>query len=68
MMALDGYVEYESRSYCKDVACPVQACLDEQEKGSKKYEAIRGECKQCNAWRFHNWLNEREYIIVKPKV
>lgn len=66
-MALDGYVEYESRSFCKDIECPVQLRLNGEVKDSPEYEAVRKECRECNAWRFHNWLNERDYVIVKPE-
>jgi len=63
---LDGYVEYESRSFCKGIGCPVQLRLNAEWKGSPKYEKIRAECRDCMASRFHHWLDERGYVIVKP--
>ena len=64
---IEGYVDYESRSFCKGVECPVQLRLNAQEKGSPEYEETRLECRECMAWRFHHWLNERDYVIVKPE-
>ena len=67
-MVPEGYAEYESRSFCRDIECPVQLRLNGHETGSPDYEAVRAECRECGAWRFHRWLNERGYVIVKPKV
>ena len=66
-MPLDGYTEYEKRSFCNGVRCPVQLKLNGQETGSTEYEQIRSDCRDCMAWKFHHWLSERGYLIVKPE-
>jgi hypothetical protein len=40
-MAIEGYIEYQRREFCKDVKCPVQLELNAQEPGSKEYESGR---------------------------
>ena len=69
-MALDGYVEYKRREFCKEVQCPVQLELNKLEEGSPAYEQTRQKCGQgClyTTWQFHHWLIEKGYLIVKPK-
>lgn len=69
-MALEGYVEYKKREYCRVVQCPVQLLLDEAENGSGQYEKIRKICQVgClqTSHGFHKWLIEEGYIIVKPE-
>lgn len=69
-MPIDGYVEYKSREFCKDVKCPVQLLLDTREKGSEEYERIREICKAgClhTTREFHYWLIDKGYLIVKPE-
>jgi hypothetical protein len=68
-MALEGYVEYPKREYCRAAACPVQSLLDAEEAGSPRYEQTRIICKtNClqTSHGFHAWLNEQGYIIVRP--
>lgn len=66
-MTIIGYVDYKKREFCRDVDCEVQQRLNSQQESSKEYEMIRGECNDCMAWQFHHWLNERDYVIVKPE-
>ncbi len=69
-MIPEGYQEYRSREFCRDVGCPVQRLLDTKEKGSEEYERIREICKQgClhSAREFHYWLIDHGYLIVRPK-
>lgn len=69
-MALEGYVEYKRREYCKDVRCPVQLKLESQKEGSEAYEAVRRKCKEAcvhTTYEFHHWLMEKGYLIVRPK-
>lgn len=69
-MSISGYVDYQRREYCKDVACPVQTLLDKQVPDSKEYEEVRGICKNnCihSTYEFHHWLITQGYLVVKPK-
>ena len=68
-MPMEGYREYRKREFCRDVACPVQEKLDSLEEGSEEYERVREECvRACrfSTHRFHKWLTERGFLIVKP--
>ena len=70
-MKLDGYVEYKRREFCKDVKCPVQMELDKLVEASLEYEQTRQKCSVgClyTTWKFHHWLIEKGYLIVRPKV
>lgn len=69
-MPIDGYVDYKRREFCRDVECPVQFLLDEQNEGSERYERIREICKKhCifTTYQFHHWLIEKGFLIVKPR-
>jgi hypothetical protein len=69
MTAIEGYVEYKRRAYCKDIACPVQSRLDGLPAGSEEYEKVRGTCRTgCvhTTWEFHHWLIGKGYVIVRP--
>ena len=69
-MPIPGYQDYQRREFCRDVQCPVQKLLNEQEQGSEKYEEIRKICKSnCvfTTHQFHKWLIEKGYLIVRPK-
>lgn len=63
---IEGYVGYKKREFCNDIECPVQLKLNSHTEGSKEYDGIRKDCKNCRAWQFHHWLNDRDYIIVRP--
>jgi hypothetical protein len=69
-MAIEGYVDYQRREFCKDVKCPVQLELDAQEPGSEEYERIRQICQtdcKYTTWQFHRWLIDKGYLIVRPE-
>ena len=69
-MSIDGYVDYQRREFCKDLACPVQGLLDQQEAGSAVYEQVRAICKSdCihSTYEFHHWLIEHGYVVVRPE-
>lgn len=69
-MAIDGYIEYKRREYCKDVKCPVQLQMNSQVSGQEKYEQLRQTCRtNClhTTWEFHHWLIEKNYLILKPE-
>ena len=69
-MPIDGYVEYQHREYCKDVACPMQAELDSVVRDSPEYESIRHVCRSAckhTTHEFHRWLIEMGYLIVRPE-
>jgi len=68
-MAIEGYVEYQRREYCKDIRCPVQLDLDAQAPGSEEYEHIRGICQiacRHTTYEFHHWLIQKGYLLVRP--
>lgn len=69
-MAIHGYIDYERREYCKDIHCPVQVLLDNQESGSPDYEQVRAICKtNCihTTYEFHHWLINKGYLLVRPQ-
>ena len=68
-MSINGFSEYKRREYCKDIKCPVQVDLEQQENDSPEYERIRAKCKNScihTTYEFHHWLIEHEYLIVHP--
>ena len=68
-MALEGYLDYQRREFCKDLPCPVQVLLEAAPEGSKEYERIRDICKNhCihTTYEFHHWLIEKGYLVVRP--
>lgn len=68
-MAIDGYVDYQRREYCKDIQCPIQKLLDKAAPESEEYNEIRGICQSdCihSTYEFHHWLIEKGYLIVRP--
>lgn len=69
-MAIEGYVEYQRREFCKDVECPVQLRLNFQQEGSVEYQEIRQKCvTDClyTTYQFHHWLIEKGFFIVRPE-
>ena len=69
-MSIPGYVEYQRREYCKDVACPLQTVLDAAKPDSPESERIRAICKAAcrhTTYEFHHWLIDKGYLIVRPK-
>jgi hypothetical protein len=66
-MIPEGYMEYKTRAFCKDVKCPIQLELNTQIEGSTEYEKTRKKCRiTClyTTWQFHHWLIEKSYIII----
>ncbi len=69
-MAIDGYSDYKSREFCRDIKCPVQILLDATKKGSEEFEHVRNVCIEgCmhTTREFHYWLIDKGYLIVKPE-
>lgn len=67
-MALDGFVDYKRREFCKDIKCSVQLELDKQIEGSTEYDRVRNICKtSCinTTYDFHHWLIEHDYLVMK---
>lgn len=57
--------EYKSRDFCKDAGCSIQYLIDNKEEKNLK-EDPKNFCKaECAAYRFHKWLKENDYKIVK---
>lgn len=68
-MALEGYIDYQRREYCKDIKCKAQLDLQKQKEGSEEYERVRNICKtDCKhtTYEFHHWLINKGYLIVRP--
>lgn len=68
-MALEGYIDYQRREYCKDIHCPIQGLMDQQSEGSESYDALREICKSdCihSTYEFHHWLIEQGYLVIRP--
>ena len=69
-MAVPGYVDYQRREFCKDIACPIQVMLEKCRQGSDEYEAVRAICKDhCihSTYEFHHWLIEHGYEVVRSR-
>ena len=69
-MAIEGYVDYQRREYCKSLPCPVQVLLDGEPESTPKHEQIRGLCKtNCihTTHEFHMWLIQHGYLVVRPE-
>lgn len=70
MSSIKGYIDYKRREFCKDIKCPVQLDLDQQQEGSEAYETIRNICKtdcRFTTYQFHHWLINKGYLIVRPE-
>ena len=68
-MTLEGYIEYQRREFCKDITCPVQVLLDQQEPGSAAAEQVRSICQTAcihTTYEFHHWLIQKGYLLVRP--
>lgn len=75
--------EYMSRDFCKAIKCPTQTNLEisEREACDKPRERYYGNSLKdvlikntkrychdtCMAWKFHHWLQEHGYKIIKEK-
>lgn len=66
-MAPEGFDEYQKRSFCRDTECPVQLELNKEEEGSDAYMKIKEKCRECGAWKFHRWLTEKGFLILRSK-
>lgn len=66
-MPLEGFEEYQKRSFCRDVRCPTQLELDAKTEGSPEYQEVKEKCKECGAWKFHKWLTERGFLVLRPR-
>lgn len=68
-MSIKGYIDYQRREYCKDVRCPVQLKLEQQQPDTNEYEEVRQICKtKCahTTYEFHHWLINKGYLLVRP--
>lgn len=54
--------EYQSREYCRDIFCETQLDIDSQKKSKT---IAKRKCKRCDAYKFHQWLKDNGYKIVK---
>jgi hypothetical protein len=69
MNSIEGYIDYTKREYCRDVPCPIQTLLDQEDEGGERYEFTRSICKSdClhTTHEFHAWLIARGYLVVRP--
>ena len=68
-MTIPGFIDYERRSYCKAVLCPVQVLLDKADPNGPDHDEIRSICSsRCihTTYDFHHWLIKHGYQLVKP--
>lgn len=68
-MSIKGYIDYQRREYCKDIRCPIQLKLEEQQPNTDAYEEVRKTCQSgCihTTYEFHHWLIDKGYLIVRP--
>ncbi len=68
-MSLPGYSDYQRREYCKDIQCPIQVLLEQQDPNSGGYDVVRHICiDHCihTTYEFHHWLIEKGYLVVRP--
>jgi hypothetical protein len=68
-MALEGYIEYQRREYCRAIECPVQILLQQEPAGSEKYNQTRKICQTAclhTTHEFHTWLIEKGYLVIRP--
>lgn len=56
--------KYKSREYCKAIKCDVQEDINEMPWKKQLYKVY---CERCSAYKFHHWLQENGYEIVKRK-
>jgi hypothetical protein len=56
--------EYKSREYCRDVKCYNQL---EYDNGSISKNILKIYCQDCKAYKFHQWLQENNYKIIKEE-
>jgi hypothetical protein len=64
-----GFTEYQRRSYCKDIVCPIQVELDSLDESAASYERLRQICRtDClhTTWEFHHWLIQNGYLVIRP--
>jgi len=56
--------EYKSREFCRDIECGMQKLIDNDTELGKSF--AKSFCrKECEAYKFHKWLQENNYKIVK---
>ncbi|MDX9972564.1 MAG: hypothetical protein RBU21_06205 [FCB group bacterium] len=68
-MSIEGFVDYQRREYCKDIHCPIQVMLEEEDLDSKEHTRLRGVCQiHClhTTYEFHHWLIKKGYLLVRP--
>lgn len=62
-------VEYQSREYCRDTECGMQKLIDNDKENELGKSFAKSFCrKECEAYKFHKWLQEHDYKIVKAKI
>jgi hypothetical protein len=67
-MAVEGYIDYQRREYCKVIHCPVQVLLDQQQENSDAFNLLRSICKSdClhTTHEFHQWLIQNGFEVVR---
>jgi hypothetical protein len=56
--------KYTSGTFCIAIECAHHKALEKL--GGQEYLAMKAEyCKDCNAWKFYNWLKEYDWKIVR---
>ncbi|MDF2615486.1 MAG: hypothetical protein K0Q47_141 [Sedimentibacter sp.] len=60
-------MEFNRDEYCKAKKCGVMICMEDDEikEEWKTFEVVKNSCLKCEAFKFHKWLLENDYRIVK---
>ena len=57
--------KYINKTFCRASKCGVRNILDTWNLDERSNQQIVERCKECLAYKFHNWLDENNYTIVK---
>jgi hypothetical protein len=57
--------EYQSREFCRDIECIMQKVLDNELETELNKACAELACKNCRDYKFHQWLKDNGYKIIK---
>lgn len=56
---------YENREFCRSIDCGKQGRLDDPDITEARRNSVLSDCDKCTANRFHQYLKDQGYEIVK---
>jgi len=59
---------YKSRSFCRKINCPAQKEIDIADTPSLKEIIKNKRCVDCMAHRFHQFLKEEGYMVIREEI